>query len=124
MLNLCELRSTLGEGARLARLPGRTVVTARHVADATDRVGRANLWRLCEMALRDGGRLYLEVLTGRGGDDPFAAEHHLRPQPLGRVVAEIEGRGGTVVARRQTRTRRQDGSAGHRTGRLVVEWRR
>jgi len=122
-LNLCELRSVLTEGARLARLPGRTVVTVRHVAEATDRVGRRHLWRACEMALRGGGRLYVEVLVGRG-DDEFAAEQHLRPLPLRTVVAELEARGATVVSRRQRRVSSPGSRAGHRIGRLVVEWQR
>jgi SAM-dependent methyltransferase len=122
-LNLCELRSVLSEGARLARLPGRTVVTARNVAEATDRVGRGHLWRACEMMLSGGGRLYLELLVGgRADGDAFARQEHLRPLPLGRVVAELRGRGATVVSRRYTHESGPD--TGHRIGRLVVEWRR
>jgi SAM-dependent methyltransferase len=123
-MNLCELRSVLCEGARLARLPGRTVVTARNVAEATDRVGRAHLWRACEMMLSGGGRLYLELLLSRRrDDDTFARREHLHPLPMGRVVAELEGRGATVVARRHAHESGPDGT-GHRIGRLVVEWRR
>jgi SAM-dependent methyltransferase len=123
-MNLCELRSVLCEGARLARLPGRTVVTARNVAEATDRVGRAHLWRACEMMLSGGGRLYLELLlSSRRDGDTFARREHLHPLPMGRVVAELEGRGATVVARRHAHESGPDGT-GHRIGRLVVEWRR
>jgi hypothetical protein len=131
-LNLCELRSALAEGARVAHLPGRTVVTARHVAEATDRVGRGHLWRTAEMMLRGSGsdrpsRLYLEVLTGRG-DGVFAREQHLRPLPLRRVIAELQERGATVVARSHswqgTEGGPEDGAARHRVGRLVVEWQR
>jgi hypothetical protein len=122
-LNLSELRSTLAQGARVAQQPGPRVLTARHIADATDRVGRAHLWRACDMMLRDGGRLYVEVLTGRGTDDSFAREQHLRPVPMRRVLRELEGRGATVLAHRQTRARPHS-RAGHRIGRLVVEWRR
>jgi SAM-dependent methyltransferase len=123
-MNLCELRSTLAESARVARLPGPRVVTARHVADATDRVGRAHLWRACEMMLRGGGgRLYLELLVSRG-DGSYARAHHLHPVPLRRVVAELEERGATVLARRRTRDNGPDALSGHRIGRLVVEWQR
>ncbi len=122
-LNLTELRSVLAEGARLARLPGRTVVTARNIAEATDRVGRGHLWRLCEMALRGGGRLYLEFLVSRRRDgDPFARREHLRPLPLRQVVAELEARGATVLHRRHAHESGPDATVGHRIGRLVVEW--
>jgi hypothetical protein len=124
-LNLCELRSVLATGARLARLPGRTVVTARHVAEATDRVGRGHLWRLAAMVAGGGGRLYVEHLTSRrDGGAAFARAEHLRALPLGRVVAELEARGGTVVSREQRQVAGPDGTEGHRIGRVVVEWRR
>src|SRR5205823_1297042 len=116
-MNLCELRSVLAESARIARLPGRTVVTARHIADATDKVGRAHLWRAREMMLRGGGRLYLEVLTARG-DDTFARDQRLRTLPVRQVAREAEGRGATVVHKRQLHQGR------HTIGRLVVEWQR
>ncbi len=125
-MNLCELRSVLCEGARLSRLPGRTVVTARHVAEATDRVGRGHLWRLCEMILGPGGgRLYVELLVGpRGGGDMFARSEHLRPLALSTALAELQDRGATVVSRRHAHESGPDGTPGHRIGRLVVEWRR
>lgn len=56
-LNLTELRSTLGEGARLARIPGPRIVLAQHLLDATTPVGKQSLVRLCSMAFRDGGTL-------------------------------------------------------------------
>lgn len=121
-MNLGELRSVLCESARVARLPGRKVVTGRNIAEATDRVGRRHLWRACEMMLRGGGRLYLEVLAGRGDDDRFARREHLRPLPTDRVVAELQDRGATIVSRRHTRVSAPGG--GHKIGRLVVEWHR
>jgi hypothetical protein len=123
-MNLVELRSVLTEGARVAHLPGRTVVTARHIADATNRVGRAHLWRAAAMMLRGGGRLYVEVLTRRGVDDRYAREEHLRPVTMRRLVEEVESHGATVLARRQTRHGAPGGRHGHREGRLVVEWQR
>ena len=123
-MNLCELRSVLAEGARVAHLEGPKVVTVRNVAEATDRVGRGHLWRACEMMLREGGRLYLEVLVGRAASDGFAREQHLRPLALPRVVAELEARGAHVVARRQAWVSSPGRRAGHRIGRLVVQWQR
>jgi hypothetical protein len=123
-MNLCELRSVLTESARVAHVPGPKVVTARHVADATDRVGRGYLWRACEMMLRGGGRLYVEILVGRGEDDPFARENHLRTLSVRRVVDELEARGATIVSRTMTKHESPDVTTGHRTGRLVAEWQR
>jgi hypothetical protein len=124
--NLNELRYVLAESARIAHRPGPRTLTARHVADATDRVGRGYLWRACEMMLRDGGRLYLEFLVRRGEGDSFARRNHVRALPVDRVVAELEGRGATVVARRVREVEKDpdSGAQGRRIGRLVVEWQR
>ncbi len=119
-INLCELRSTLSEGARAAREPGPRVVTARHLADATDKVGRANLWRVAEMMLREGGTLYLEFLNTRGDHDPFARQHHLRPLSAERVEEALRARGATIVSRKVIR----DGDSGRRICRMVVAWQR
>jgi hypothetical protein len=125
-LNLCELRSVLSEGAWLSRLEGRRVVTVRHVAESTDRVGRGYLWRLCEMLLSgNDGRLYVELLTSRvGGGSAFARREHLHPLPLGRVATELQDRGATVVSRTHLHEQDPDIESGHKIGRLVVEWRR
>lgn len=130
--NLLELRSVLGEGARAARLPGRRVVTARHVADATDGLGRQRLWRFADMATRGGGDLYLEVLVRRGAGEGRRRDH-LRQLALDLVVAEVEARGGRVVHREVLSDPAGDGSpqAGpdassrvRRIGRMVVTWER
>jgi SAM-dependent methyltransferase len=123
-MNLCELRSVLVESARVAALPGRKVVTVRNVAEATDKVGRAHLWRACEMMLRGGGRLYLEFMLDRGRDDPFARRNHLHRLLMRTAVEELEGRGATIVLRRSRREQSPGGTVGHRIGRLVVEWQR
>jgi len=117
--NLLELRSMLSGSARVAQVPGRKVLTGRHIADATDRVGRAHLWRACDMMLRDGGRLYLEFLVRRG-HGRYARAHHLRPLPVNLVVRELEARGAVIVTRKVI----QEESGGRRTARLVVEWHR
>ncbi len=123
-MNLCELRSVLAEGARVARLPGRKVLAARNIAEATDAVGRAHLWRACEMMLRGGGRLYLEFLVGRGDGDPFARRNHLRTLPVDLVTGELAARGGTVVSRKLRRVKSPGARRGHRICRMVVEWQR
>lgn len=119
-LNLCELRSVLAESARLAHEPGPKVVIARHIADATDKVGRAHLWRSCQMVLAGGGRLYLEFLVRRGDDETFARRHHLRTLPVSLVEEELAGRGATVVSKKV----KTDDPTGRRICRMVVEWHR
>ncbi len=119
-INLCELRSMLSQGARLALEPGPRVVTARHLADATDKVGRANLWRVSEMLLRDGGTLYLEFLNTRGDNDPFARQHHLKPLSAEPVEEALRERGATIVSRKVIR----DGETSRRICRMVVAWQR
>ncbi len=56
-LNLTELRSVLGEGARLAHEPGPRVVLAQHLLDAVGPRGCENFARFCSLVLRDGGTL-------------------------------------------------------------------
>jgi SAM-dependent methyltransferase len=119
-INLCELRSMLAESARVAHEPGPRVVTARHLADATDKVGRRNLWRAADMMLRDGGRLYLEFLNTRGEGDPFARQHNLRPLYVDLVEEELRARGATIVSRKVIR----DDETSRRICRMVVEWQR
>ncbi len=129
--NLDELRTVLAESARVAHSQGPHTVAARHVADATDRVGRHNLWRAAEMMLRGGGRLYLEFLVKRGPGDRFARKNHLRTLPVDLVVAELEGRGAQIL-HREVLTVNADGTpagkgsgqppGSRRIGRLVVEW--
>ena len=126
----------LGWGARLANEPppgdGTRAVLARHLADATDPAGRRHLWRFAQMALRGGGRLYLEFLVPSEGSDRFARKHFLHPLTPEVVISELEARGATVVAREDKtlgRRRRRRGPqksprrpGGRRICRLVVEW--
>jgi hypothetical protein len=136
--NLLELRQVLGWGARLAHSPhdGPRILTARHVADATDTAGRRHLWRFAQMALAGGGRLYLEFLTpGPEGERPlgtqFARRRHLHPLSPEVVISELEARGATVVAREdktlghRRRPGKQQGrprAGRRRICRMVVEW--
>jgi SAM-dependent methyltransferase len=133
-LNLVETRHALGWGAHLARTPGPKMLLARHVADATNRRGRENLWRFGEMALRDGGRLYLEFLVPGNTAAGFQRANHLRTLRPELVTAELEGRGATVVfqqertlrrGRRVEQTNKQADArepGGRRFCRMVVQW--
>jgi SAM-dependent methyltransferase len=124
VFNLLELRQVLGRAAHLASQPGPRTVLARHVADATDSVGRAHLWRFCEMVLRDGGRLYLEfLLPGMGAK--FARQNFLRALDPEQVTAEVEARGATVLHSEVLTSNKQPAARegdGRRICRMVVQW--
>ncbi|CAB4692267.1 MAG: class I SAM-dependent methyltransferase [Actinobacteria bacterium] len=114
-LNLDEWRSVLSEGARLSRLPGRRAILARHVMDATDDFGRRSLARLGSMALRGGGRMYVETWTGEG-----AGEDGLVPLPIARVRRVLEAHGARIVSSKEV----PPGDRGNTgsVGRVVAQW--
>jgi hypothetical protein len=121
-LNLLSLRSWLAAGARLAHEPGPRTILARHLADALVPSARDAAWRLCDMALRDGGRLYLEFCSGpperRGEHDLLASV------PVETVTAELAAHGAVIVHREDTHETRASGERGRPVSRLVAEWRR
>jgi len=121
-VNLLSLRSTLAEGARLAHAPGPRTVLARHLVDATVPAGRAGAWRLCEMALRGGGRLYLEFWSGEARRR--AEGQLLGVVPVETVVAELEERGAVIVHREETSVEGAPGEPGRPLARLVAQWQR
>lgn len=121
-VNLLSLRSTLAEGARLAHAPGERVVVARHLADATVAAGRSGAWRLCEMALRDGGRLYLEFWSG--GRTGRSETQLLAAVPAETVAAELAERGAVIVHREETQVDSAEGQPARTLARLVAEWHR
>lgn len=121
-VNLLSLRSTLAEGARLAHTPGPRTIMARHLVDATVPAGRAGAWRLCEMALRDGGRLYLDFWSGEG-----QRRHEgqlLAAVPMDVVAAELEERGAVIVHREETLVERAPEKHGRPLARMVAQWQR
>jgi hypothetical protein len=122
-MNLLEIRQVLAVGAIVARRPGRTVVTARHLVDATKQPARDRLWRMCRMMLsgESGGRLYLEFLS-RAGSDGYAGQHRVRSRRPARIVAELERWGATVVHRETIPVSDRPGAS--KVCRLIVEWRR
>jgi hypothetical protein len=122
-LNLLSLRSWLAEGSRLAHAPGPRTILARHLVDALTPPARENAWRLCDMALRDGGRLYLEFRTG--APTPRTEGDLLVPVPVETVTAELAAHGAVIVHREDTHeTRASGGEPGRPVSRLVAEWRR
>lgn len=64
--------------------------------------GRHHLWRLARMALRAGGRLYLEFRTGKDAKAEHAfGEHFRRFLNPDTVVDEIESSGGHIEHREE-----------------------
>jgi SAM-dependent methyltransferase len=126
ILNLLETRHVLGHGARLARVPGRHTVLARHLVDALPPGrGRDNLWRFADMLGRGGGRMYLEFLTAAAEGDPWVKRQMLAPVAVAQVERGVRSAGGTVLVQEElTPGPAQDRSARERRGcRMVVEWR-
>ncbi|MBF4161886.1 class I SAM-dependent methyltransferase [Nocardioides acrostichi] len=121
-LNLLEWRSVLSEGARLSRIDEPRVILARHLLDATDEFGRQSLGRFASMALRGGGRLYVETWTGRGGGP---ATKGLVPVRLAAVEKMVARHGGTVLSAEEKRPGKKGegtGGKGASRGRLVAQW--
>jgi SAM-dependent methyltransferase len=134
ILNLLETRHVLGHGARVARVPGRHTVLARHLLDALPPGrGRENLWRFAAMAGRAGGRLYLEFLTAAPDDDAWVRRQLLAPVAVAQVERGVRSAGGTVLVQEEFTpgptpeddpAEPGDPSASERRGcRMVVEWR-
>ena len=101
MLILNELRSVLVTGAELSRDPHH--LYARQLLGSIDDDARAQLWVLCRMALRSGGRLFLEfsARTDGAAADPSPAGLVRRLDPE-LVAREVRSAGG-VVERSRTR---------------------
>jgi SAM-dependent methyltransferase len=121
-LNFADLRHALMLGARLARSGPVTLYSRRLVGDLRPEV-EGNLWRTVEMAMRAGGRLFLEFVTG---PVPAGAPGHAGPRlpgaPADRVVEEIARRGGRVVVQEDLEEPVEP--AGANVCRLIAEWSR
>ena len=125
-VNLHEMRSVLGQGARIARRDGNVVLMARHLVDSTDARGLAALVRLARMALGRGGRLYLEVDVLRDGEHyvPSGRRDIVRPKDLHKVVSALTSGGAVIVLSTQTDEKRGSGKPDRPVARLVAEWQR
>jgi hypothetical protein len=115
MLNLDEWRSVLVEGARMARVEGPRLMIARHVADATNGFGRDSLARFAAMALRGGGRLFVDVWAG-----PGRTPERLHPVPVHEVARVLEGQGARILMTKERPAKL--GSQRSSRGRLVAQW--
>ena len=95
--NLYETRQVLATGARLAHADEPCVLYGRLIMNALEKDGRENFWRLTNMALRRGGRLYLALLTRAESESANGQGRHLRPRDPGPVIEEIQSQGGSVM---------------------------
>lgn len=120
-LNLGSLHETLWGGASVARLPGRRAVMSRFVLHTLSPASRNNFWRLCSMALYDGGRCYIEVPkhSHNGGACGPAAR---TPWRIDELVADSGRFDARVVARHEVRTRAPFGTDEVDATRLVLEF--
>jgi SAM-dependent methyltransferase len=100
--DLYDLRQVLAFGARLAHASDDQMLYGRFLLQALEDGGRHNLWRLAGMALRTGGRLYLEFRTDKDADRAHEfGDHFRRYLSPDAVVREIESAGGRVEHREE-----------------------
>ena len=128
MMNLYDLRDVLTRGALLARhRSSPQVIYARELLEALDADGVANFWRCTKMALRSGGRVFLEGCSmSRRDCAEWRAEHgggRLSPVDPAKVEGDAVRHGGRVVHR----TGFLEARAAVRGGaparwRMMVEW--
>jgi hypothetical protein len=119
-LNLNSLRSWLSEGARLAHLPGPKVLMARHLIDSEPTYARESTWRLSEMVLRQGGRLYLEFVSGPSVER--LPGDVLVQVPVELVEKELSSRGAAIVHREEFTEEARSGEPGRPITRMVAQW--
>ncbi|WP_157361719.1 class I SAM-dependent methyltransferase [Haloechinothrix halophila] len=123
VFNLYERRQVLATGAELAHDERPRVLYGRFLVHALEDEGRHNLWRFAEMALRSGGRLYVEFRTGKDATAEHAfGEHFRRFLPSDVVVDEIESRGGHVEHREEGHGLAVYKDEDPHVCRLVVRW--
>lgn len=126
-----DLREVLTRGARLARARTPRSIYARRLVDGLSPATRANVWLLASMALRRGGRLYVELGTATKDDLPPMVRRRARRVALtpAVVVAEITAHGGRIQEQETVdapgRLGGSDRAASEPRGtRLVATWQR
>lgn len=115
-LNLLELRSVLGEGARVAHQPGPRAILASHMLDATYEIGRDGFMRFAQMALRGGGRLYASFWTTSRGD-----LLQVWPLSVDEACDLVRDHGGSILHASESKVPRRDRDE-IGVGRVVAQW--
>ncbi|MEO7351393.1 MAG: hypothetical protein ABIR34_03040, partial [Marmoricola sp.] len=129
-MNLHELRTVMGQGARVARMARTPTLLANHLIDATDLHGVAELARFARMSLCGGGRLYADFDVRTPGQPRVTSEEDpLRPKDVRRVTEILRASGADMVHSTQV-TQKETSRPGETVGpdrpvaRLVAEWQR
>lgn len=121
--NLYDLRNVLAVGTRLAHDGRPRIVYARFLLHTLGDEARQNLWRLAQLALRGGGRLYLEFRTPLDSSAEHAfGEHYRNYVEPDLVVREIEQRNGRVEYRTEGQGMALYGHEDPQVCRLVASW--
>ena len=97
--NLYDTRHALALGGLLSHEPEPVNLYGRFLLHALTELGVGNLWRLARMALRRGGRLYLEFLAPAPDAEPGERafpDHFRNPLDPAAVTDQIEAAGGWV----------------------------
>ncbi len=102
LVNLYDLRAVLTLGAQLSRTEEPVDLYGRFLMHALKPAGQDHVLRLASMALRRGGRLFLEFRTEQDEERhhlfPDHGSHYVDPDEL---VARIESFGGLVERREE-----------------------
>lgn len=123
--DLYDADQVLTTGARLASSGAPPTLYGRFLLHALEDDGRRNLWRLAEVTLRDGGRMYLEFRTGKDAEAAHVfGEHFRRFLDPDTVVDEIEAGDGRVEYRGDGHGMAPFRGEDPHICRLVVGWRR
>jgi SAM-dependent methyltransferase len=123
-LNLSSLRETLMTGAQLAHLPGPRTVVARFLLHNLAADSRDHFWRMCAMALSEGGRCLVEFRSPADESLPKHFEHAAGPRSLdpALAVAEAARHGAVEVERLEGRGLAPFEEEDPVVCRLVLKW--
>ncbi|MDP9444281.1 MAG: LicD family protein [Actinomycetota bacterium] len=124
MCDLYSLRQSLVVGAQIARAPGPRLVYARRLFDDLRADGRDAFWRLAAMALRNGGRCYVEFAVSAKQAETAGKTQSVAGLKPNQVVREARAHGATVVHRELVSGPRPSGGGRSGVCRLGLEWSR
>lgn len=123
--NLYDIRQILAHGGLLAHRDQPATLYGRFLLHALRDEGRHRLWLLASMALRRGGRFYLEFRTGADAKTEHEFGEHFRKYlDPDVVVGEIEERGGHIEDRIEGRGLAVYKDEDPHVCRLAVTWKR
>ena len=123
--NLESLRHTLAAGARISFSPEPVTLYGRFLLHALSESARQHFWRFASMALRSGGRCYLEFRTEEDSTrHKVFGEHYRRYLDPELVVAEAGAAGGRVLHLEQSLGLSPLEDEDPHLCRMILEWNR